>query len=259
MRHLEGVIAMVKIVPVDRERHARKGWRRPQGYDFAASDVLAPLGGSEFAQAVLAMPIGFVEKSSHYVPVALLGLTKGTNLFIGPGSQWLGGYVPSLLRTYPFSLVRQEESDETILCVDEDSGLIVDEGEENVEKFFEADGSPSAISYTLKNVLRRIERDQIETDLAVSALAEAGVIKPWPLTAAAGNQQVRVNGLHQIDELALNALSDATFIKLRKASSLVIAHGQLLSVGQVSVLSQLSALHGRMEQPVRASPTEERN
>ena len=155
--------------------------------------------------------------------------------------------------------LRQEESDETILCVDEDSGLIVDEGEENVEKFFEADGSPSAISYTLKNVLRRIERDQIETDLAVSALAEAGVIKPWPLTAAAGNQQVRVNGLHQIDELALNALSDATFIKLRKASSLVIAHGQLLSVGQVSVLSRLSALHGRMEQPVRASPTEERN
>jgi SapC len=242
---------MVKIVPVDRERHAGKGWLRPQGYDFAAADVLAPLGGSEFAQAVLAMPIGFVEKSGHYVPVALLGLAKGTNVFIGPGNQWLGGYVPAVFRTYPFSLMRREGSEETILCVDEESGLVVDEGKEKVEKFFEADGSPSAMTHTLANVLRRIEQDQTVADLAVAALAEAGVIKPWPLTAAVGDQQVTVNGLHQTDELALNALDDATFIKLRKASSLVIAHGQLLSMAQVSVLSRLSALQRQLEQPAQ--------
>jgi len=248
---------MAKIVPVDRERHAAKGWRRPQGYDFAAADVLAPLGESEFAQAVLAMPIGFVEKSGHHVPVVLMGLAKGRNVFIGPGSQWLGGYVPAVFRTYPFSLVHREGSEETILCVDEDSGLIVDEGEENAEKFFEEDGSPSAIINTLTDVLGRIEEDQTKIDLAVAALAEAGVIKPWPLTATVGNQQVTVSGLHQIDEVALNALDDAAFIKLRKASSLVIAHGQLLSMGQVGVLSRLSALQRQMEQPAQVLPTAE--
>jgi hypothetical protein len=240
---------MVKIVPVDRERHATQGWRRPQGYGFASADVLAPLGRSEFAQAVLAMPIAFVEKSGHYVTVALMGLAKGGNLFIGPGSQWLGGYVPAVFRTYPFSLVNREGSEDTILCVDEDSGLIVDEGEENAEKFFEEDGSPSAIINTLADILRRIQQDRTKIDLAVAALAEVGVIKSWPLTAAVGDHQVTVNGLHQIDELALTALDDATFIDLRKASSLVIAHGQLLSMRQVSVLSRLNALHGRMEQP----------
>ena len=242
---------MVKIVPVNRERHARKGWRRPQGYDFAAADVLALIGESEFAQAVLAMPIGFVERSGHYVLVALMGLAKGRNLFIGPGSQWLGGYVPAVFRTYPFSVVRQEGSEETLLCVDEDSGLIVDEGEENAEKFFEEDGSPSAIVNTLRDVLHQIEQDRTKINLAVAALAEVDVIKPWPLTAAVGDQQVTLTGLHQIDKVALDALDDATFINLRKASSLIIAHGQLLSMGQVSALSQLGALHKRMEQPAQ--------
>ena len=239
---------MAKNVPVSRERHAGKRWRRPLGYGFVAADTLAPLGGSEFAHAAAAMPIGFIERSGHFVPVALLGLAKGTNLFVGPGGQWLGGYAPAALRAYPFSLMRREGSEQTILCVDEDSGLIVDEDGENVEKFFEPDGSPSAMTNTLVDFLRRIERDQIETDLAVAALAEAGVIKPWPLTAPFGNQQVTVSGLHRVDEPALNALDDGAFVKLRKASSLPVAYGQILSMGQVGVLSRLSALRERAAQ-----------
>ena len=35
---------------------------------------------------------------------------------------------------------------------------------------------------TLTDFLHSIEQDQIENDLAVTALAEAGLIKPWPLT-----------------------------------------------------------------------------
>ena len=243
---------MSKNVPVSGERHAGKGWRRPQGYGFVAADTLAPLGGSEFALAAPAMPIGFIERSGHFVPVALLGLAKGMNVFVGPGGQWLGRYAPAVLRSYPFSLMRCEGSEQTILCVDEDSGLIVDGDGENIEKFFEPDGSPSAMTNTLADFLHSIERDQTQTDLAVSALAEAGVIKPWPLTAPVSNQQVTVSGLYRVDEPALNAVDDATFLELRKASSLPVAYGQLLSMGQVDVLSQLTALRERGAQPAQA-------
>jgi hypothetical protein len=41
---------MVHTVPVDRDRHGRKRWRRPNGYGFAANLAVAPLGGSEFSQ-----------------------------------------------------------------------------------------------------------------------------------------------------------------------------------------------------------------
>jgi hypothetical protein len=244
---------MVKIVPVDPKRHAGKGWRRPIGYDFAAGDSLVPLGGSEFARAASAMPIGFVERSGRYTPVALTAVTKGSNVFVGPTGQWLGSYVPAVLRCYPFSLVRFEGSELATLCIDEDSGLIVDDAGENAEKFFEPDGSPSAATNVITAFLRQIEHDKTITDLATAALAEAGVIKPWPLTVPVGKQQVTVSGLCRVDESALNALDDETFLKLRKASALVVAHGQLMSMNQVSVLSRLAFIQQQMVQSSQVS------
>ena len=54
---------MVSIVPVDRERLAGKGWLRPPGYSFAKSEAVVALVAAEFANAALALPIGFVEQS----------------------------------------------------------------------------------------------------------------------------------------------------------------------------------------------------
>ena len=60
-------------------------------------------GGSEFSQAIATYPIGFIEGSpGSYMPVAVMALSKGGNLFVGPGGQWLGGYIPVLLRRTRF-------------------------------------------------------------------------------------------------------------------------------------------------------------
>jgi hypothetical protein len=77
---------------------------------------------------------------------------------------------------------RSEGSETTSLCVDEDSGLIVDATEENAEKFFTADGQLSPTANSILELLRHCERYQIATDLAVAALVDAGLIQPWPLT-----------------------------------------------------------------------------
>jgi hypothetical protein len=95
---------MVNIVPVDRERHAGKGWRRPPNYNFAAKDAVVALVASEFLQAALALPIGFVEQSGFFVPVMLTSPMPNRNVTVGPTGQWLVGYVPAVLRAYPFSL-----------------------------------------------------------------------------------------------------------------------------------------------------------
>ena len=59
---------MANIVPVDRARHAGKGWRHPPGYQFANKDAVVPLVSSEFPLAALALPIGFVEQSDLSYP-----------------------------------------------------------------------------------------------------------------------------------------------------------------------------------------------
>jgi SapC len=235
---------MVNIIPVSRARHGDKGWRRPKGYDFVAKVAVVPLGGSEFWQAAGAMPIGFIERSpGTYLPVAIMALLQGSNAFVGPGGQWLGSYMPAVLRSYPFSLIGGNGSGQKMLGIDEDSGLLVDvpagEGE---ERFYEADGTATSSIKSITELLESVERDQVATDRAVAALADAQLIKPWPLTVKVGNQQMTVNGLYCVDESALNALDDASFLRLRKASSLFVAYGHLLSLAQVALLTRLTLL-----------------
>ena len=94
---------MVKFVPFDKERHAGKAGS-PGRYILRCGRRLGPPERLRIADAVPAMPIGFIERGGHYSPVALMGLTKEANVFVGPAGQWLGGYVPAVLRTYPFRL-----------------------------------------------------------------------------------------------------------------------------------------------------------
>ena len=193
------------------------------------------------------MPIAFVEQSGRYVPVAVLSPLQGHNLFVGPGGQWLGSYVPSLLRGYPFVLARNEGAENAMLCIDEDSGLIVDANGET-QKFFEDDGSPSEAIKAILNFLHQVEQNRTATDLAVAGLAEAGLMAPWPLTVSVDNQPRTVNGLCRVDEAKLNELDDESFLKLRKSGALPLAYMQLLSMGRVAVFQQLDQLQRQLSQ-----------
>ena len=244
---------MANLVPVGRERHAGKGWRQPTDYAFAATRAVTPLLGMEFATAAVAMPIAFIEKSGRYLPVAMMSPVQGHNLFIGPGGQWLGSYIPAWLRSYPFRLLRTEGGDKMTLCIDEDSGMIVD-ADVDTQKFFEEDGSPSAAVKATLNFLQQVEQNRSLTDLAVAALAEAGLIGPWPLTVSVDNQPQTVNGLHRVDEAKLNALDDESFLKLRKSGALPLAYIQLLSMGRVAVFEQLR----RLQQQLSPAPRHEK-
>ena len=239
---------MAKMVPIDQAQRAGKRWRRPQGYSFAAEYARVPVASFELSHVALTMPIAFVSQSGRYLPVGVMA-PKGTNLFIGPQKQWLGTYVPAALRAYPFQLAAAENGGETTVCIDEESGLLVDKGGDNAEPFFDTDGKPSPVINEITKMLRQIEQDRAVTQMAVQTLTEAGLIKPWPLTVPIGNQQITADDLYCIDEAALNALDDATFLKLRKTFGLVMAYTQLLSGGQVdNALVQLGILRQRIAQ-----------
>jgi hypothetical protein len=46
--------------------------------------------------------MAFVKQQDSFFLIALLSLTPKTNLFVAPDGRWLGGYVPSYFRGYPF-------------------------------------------------------------------------------------------------------------------------------------------------------------
>jgi hypothetical protein len=247
---------MTNLVQVSRDRFANKGWKRPKDYTFAASDAAVGLVWSEMPAAALAMPIAFMhQEPDTYLPIALTSPRPGRNVFVAPLGQWLGAYVPFALRTYPFRLLRVQDSDQVILCVDEDSGLIVDPGEA-AERFYEPDGSLSGTVKGIFESLQHIEADRIRTSLAVAALQQADVIKPWPLTIPVGEQKMQVNGLYCVDDAAFNALDDASFLKLRKAPALGGAYFQMQSMAQTHMLGRMALLQERSESADAGTPSE---
>jgi hypothetical protein len=68
--------------------------------------------------------MAFIKQQDNFVLVGLLSLTPGQNVFVAQDGRWLGAYVASVFRGYPFRLARAEGRDDLILCIDEDSGLI---------------------------------------------------------------------------------------------------------------------------------------
>ncbi len=243
---------MVQFVAVSQERHASKKWQRHANYGFAATEALAPIVGAELSKAALSMPLAFSEQAGHYTLVAVLSLVPGRNMFVGPDGRWFGNYVPACLRAHPFNLLPQPGTGQLVLCVDEGSGLVV---EKNItgEEFFDAEGNVSPALKPVMELLTQLHRSRQATDLAVSVLAQAGVIKPWPIKVKSEQGEQAIGGLHCIDEVALGALSNDDFMKLRIA--LPIAYAQLLSQGRLDVFAQLARLHNQpAPPPVAALP-----
>jgi hypothetical protein len=240
---------MPQFTAISRDSHTGKKWQRFKSYGFTSTSALAPIVGVEIARAALAMPLAFFQERGRFVLVAVLSLAPNRNMLVAPDGRWLGGYVPAFLRSYPFALVPKRGTDQVVLCIDTDSGLVVD-GNAAGEDFIGPDGNISPALKKALDFLNELERSRRTTDVAVAALAAAGVIQPWPIKLKAEQAERAITGLYRIDEVALNALADDAFLKLHKTSgALPIAYAQLLSTGQLGIFEHLAKLQAQLRPP----------
>lgn len=236
-----------QLTAITAENFSGKAWRRYTGYAFAAGETLIPLVVAELAQAVPAMPLGFVQSGEGFQLVAVTALQPGANLFVAPDGRWLGAYVPAALRGYPFRLVKPQDRADSVLCIDEASGLVVEAGQG--ETFFDEDAQPSKALRDVLELLSQVERSRMATQAAVDVLVAASLVQPWPLSIKQGDQNVPVTGLYRIDEAALNALDNEAFLTLRRSGALPVAYAQLISMNQLGVLQQLAQIQAKLKAP----------
>jgi len=237
---------MPNFVPITLAQHSARRWQRRASYAFAVRETVVSVVLSELPKAMMSLPIAFIKQAEEFVPVAVLGLQPGKNLFVAPDGRWLGGYIPALLRGYPFRLASAKDGQQ-LLCIDDDCGLITD-GPEG-ESFFTADGAPAPAVMEIMNFYIRIEEARALTVNACRMLAKHQILRPWVITinTAAGKQEL--TGLFQIDEIALNSLSGDAFLELSQASALLVAYCQLLSVQHLPVLGKLAEARAKAFAP----------
>jgi hypothetical protein len=239
---------MPSFASIGRTSHAGKAWLRYTSYRFAADRPLIPLVAAELAKAVVAMPIAFVEENGALHLVAVTSLEPGKNQFVALDGRWLGAYIPAAVRGYPFALLQPEGAQAPILCIDEDSGLVVDAGTAGSELFFDEE---SALAPPLKAVLdflSQVEANRTATSRAVTALGAAGLLTPWSVQVGTPEGPKTVTGLQRVDEERLNALDDESFLALRSAGALAVAYAQMLSIGQIGIFETLAKLRAQISE-----------
>lgn len=234
---------------ITRERFASKAWWRHTSFVFASRSHIIPVVVSELSSLVPSMPLGFVKTGESFQLVAITSLQPGTNLFVASDGNWVGDYIPAVVRAYPFRLVKPQGSEDSVLGFDETSDLLVDAGQG--EPFFDEDG-PSPALKAILSFLSETEASRVQTQRLVDVLQKADLIRPWPLGLQQGGQTVPVQGLYRIDEDVLNALPDEVFHPLRDAGALPLAYAQLFSTNQFGMLPKAVEVQTRMREQLQA-------
>jgi len=234
---------MPKFAVVSPERHGQKRWLAPTSYAFAAAEMVVPIVAAELAHTAFTMPCAFLEREGHYTLVGILSAVVNRNMFVAPDGRWIGSYVPAALRLHPFRMLPAGGTDNLLLCVDEESKLVVD-GDAPGEPFFDQQGNPSPAFKAVFEAATALERNRKLTEAAVAALAHANVIRPWQITIKSTAGQRPLDGLHRVDETALHALPNDVFLSLRGANALPMAYTQMLSTRQLVAFELLEKLHG---------------
>ena len=241
-----------QLVPINKDVHAGKKVRPLDSFSFAGNFHLASVMLPEFARAGANYPIVFLEDKEQetFRPVVMLGLEEGNNLFVDADGRWASGYVPAIIRRYPFSLIRTETPDQFLVGIDADSPLLNDtEG----NALFNEDGSVGQIMENARQFLGELNQmERLTLDFA-KILAVNDLLTPLNMQVQEGGQTRTISGAFMVNEERLNGLSDEVFAQLRKQNFLPGIYAHLLSLAQIDRLLSRKAEADRASAPVAES------
>jgi hypothetical protein len=155
------------LEPLSSTQHGDYRSRSSDKAPYLATTHAIPITIDEFVSVQRFFPIVF-SSGDNPVPLALMGLNEGTNVFVdAEGTLLTEIYVPAYVRRYPFMLARlQPEAQELSLCFDPTSDLIgrFDDGAPLFEE-----GKPAEAT---NNVLKFCEEFEMSAQRTVAFVAE---------------------------------------------------------------------------------------
>lgn len=243
---------MAEIKTITAREFAGKAWKNPGSFRFAAKRSLLPIVAAELAQVVPAYPLAFVKHEQSWRIGVLASLLPDQNLLITPEGKWLGGYIPAVLRAYPFRLMRTSAGGEAVLGIVNDAEWLAASGEG--QPFFAEDGKqPSPAIQEVLTFLQGMEASRESTQKAVDVLAAADLLVQWDLRVNVAEVEKSVEGLFRIDEQALNKLPADKLASLRDAGGLTLAYGQLFSTVQLPRLQRAASAQEQLRATTAAA------
>jgi hypothetical protein len=163
------VLFYSKPEPLSLEAHGKLGLRRMEKpFAFAATTHVVPVTVTEFQAAGVCYPIIFA--GERYQPLAVMGVSTGTNLFVEPdGSFQLGAYIPAYIRRYPFVLAADEARSQMVVCIDRNAAML---SEDHDLAFFDDKGQPTEYTKGCMQFCNDFEAEGRRTESFITLLRD---------------------------------------------------------------------------------------
>ena len=224
------------LIPLTSDLHADWGLVQRDNLAFARATHAIPITVDEFMVAQRHYPIVFSDQGGG-VPLALVGLREGENLFIEENGQWKAtAYIPAYVRRYPFMLARLSEDTQVLsLVLDDTAGAIVPDG---ADKLFDADKQPTDAVKNILQFCEQFEQAVARTRSFMEELNKLGLLMDGQAQMQAPGQPdpARFSGFKMVDEQKLQNLRGDQARKMVQNGMLGLVYAHLFSLSQMREL-----------------------
>lgn len=224
------------LIPLTSDIHADWGLVQRENLEFARATHAVPITVDEFMVAQRHYPIVFSDQGEG-VPLALVGLKEGENLFIDADGQWKAtAYIPAYIRRYPFMLARLTEDTQVLsLVLDETAGAIAPDG---AEKLFDAEKQPTEATKNILQFCEQFEQAVGRTRSFMEELNKLGLLMEGQasLQVSGADEPARFSGFKMIDEQKLQNLRGDQTRKMVQNGMLGLVYAHLFSLSQMREL-----------------------
>lgn len=225
-----------EIQQLDSKVHADFRFDPQPDYGFAKTVVSAPLAVSEMAAAASSFPIVF-PKGGKLLPVALLALSRGRNVFVSDAGEWLDDYVPAHIRRFPFILQETPDSQRYIVAIDP-SAPQFSTGDDFEPLFNEAGEVPEdGVLTKAKVFLLQFQKEILITEKLLAPLEQEGVLVEQVFNVTRdGKTEVAVDGFRMVDMRKVAELDDSILAAWTRSGLMGVIYAHLHSQSHVNKL-----------------------
>jgi hypothetical protein len=234
-------------VALNRRSHARARVLPPDTFRFVAEVNAVVVVAMEFFEAARHYPIVFARGDDGQVlPVVVLGLHEGENLFVDEQGQWPVGYLPAFVRRFPFTLADTDSAGQFLVCVDgdyldQDGG----DGEDSAQacRLFDDQGRETPYLTNATAFMRQYNQQFEETVEFIGELDGLGLLTEMSAEIKLVDAQLPVTlaNFMIIDEQALRGVPGDDVVRWFGGGQLAWIYAHLMSLGNFSALADRSA------------------
>jgi hypothetical protein len=209
-----------------------KTWQADRA-PFLSKTHAVPLTVDEFVATQRYCPIVF-SSGENPVPLALMGLNEGVNVFVDDEGKLIGEtYVPAYVRRYPWMLARlRPDAEELSLCFDPTSGLV---GENEEGKPLFDDGKPSDETNQILKFCEEFEMSAQRTQAFMKELADMDLLMEGEVTIqpTGADQPFVYRGFQMVNEEKVRELRGDELRKMNQSGLLALIMAHLFSMPMV--------------------------